>query len=362
MIKSILTGLLLSFCSLVLAQEQQENKASVAGKIIGVTLPTDSVFFSGGQIDAKYFTGKVLAAELKEGAYQLTKDFAEPVMYRMVLLSDRNQLIWRAGRYFLDNSTSNIISDLNNNECVTVEGITAREYQKEFIPFIFKNKPDYNCNTREMEKLEESKDLRFDTLLYSYVKTHPSSYVALWQLTNRFTRFGHSMIRELTLNSFSNELKSKQIWATLKDDFKNILIREHQPFPAIKVKNTAYVEQRLTIPKAKFTLIDFWFSRCKPCLEAYPDLKRLFDQYAGKGFNIISISTDKTKDTTNWEKRIKDYELNWVHYLDENGTESNGLLIRNFPTTFLLDSKGRIVKRDLAIQDLEDFLKEQLEK
>ncbi|WP_316804283.1 TlpA disulfide reductase family protein [Pedobacter nototheniae] len=357
-----LTGLLVLVCGVISAQENPKNEELITGQMVGFTQPSDSVFFFGGQLASKYFKGNTLAAEVKEGNYRLRKHFNEPMMYRMVLLSDRNQLIWRAGRYFIDRSTTNIRTDLSNNDQVTINGMVNTEYEHEFIPFIFAKKTGSKYTSDEVEKFEGSKETGFDSLLHTYVQLHPSSYVALWELVNRFMRFGHSITRQEILNLFSKEIKSGYIWNTLNDDFKNILIKEQKVFPSIKVQNTEYTTQSLIIPKAKFTLVDFWFSRCKPCLESYPGLKKIFDKYREKGFNIVSISTDKSSEKALWEKRIKEYGLNWLHYLDENGEESKKLLIRNFPTTILLDSKGRVIKRDFDNLQLEKFLEKQLGK
>lgn len=64
----------------------------------------------------------------------------------------------------------------------------------------------------------------------------------------------------------------------------------------------------------KYTLIDFWYSSCSPCIGQFPDLKNLYVKNAEKGFNIIGISTDGRKYKNDWLLAIKKYGLDWTHY------------------------------------------------
>ena len=45
--------------------------------------------------------------------------------------------------------------------------------------------------------------------------------------------------------------------------------------------------------KGKYVLIDFWASWCGPCRHEMPNVKAAYEKYASKGFEVISISTDR---------------------------------------------------------------------
>jgi hypothetical protein len=49
-----------------------------------------------------------------------------------------------------------------------------------------------------------------------------------------------------------------------------------------------------------------------------------------------------------------------VHYLDENGVETAKQNITAFPTTFLIDDKGEVLKYNISSQELKIFLNESL--
>ena len=110
----------------------------------------------------------------------------------------------------------------------------------------------------------------------------------------------------------------------------------------------------------KYTLIDFLFSYCAPCLEEIPKYKEVYSKYKNKGFEIIAISSDWTQDISNWQKTIDKNDLVWQNFHDKNKKETKKYNINSFPTTFLLDFKGKIIKKNPSLKDLEAFLEDNL--
>ena len=47
------------------------------------------------------------------------------------------------------------------------------------------------------------------------------------------------------------------------------------------------------VSKNKYTLIDFWASWCAPCRKELPNVKRCYEKYKNKGFEILGVSLDK---------------------------------------------------------------------
>ena len=102
-----------------------------------------------------------------------------------------------------------------------------------------------------------------------------------------------------------------------------------------------------TPPGAKYTLIDFWYARCTACLEEFPRLRELFERYQAKGFAIRGISIDKSADVSLWKSTIRKRMLVWPQYLDAGGKLTlKQLSIGSFPSNFLLDERGVILKKN----------------
>ena len=156
---------------------------------------------------------------------------------------------------------------------------------------------------------------------------------------------------------FSPEIKNGKTWKLLNEDFKNAKLKENEEFPDVALKTYTLEPARLSLQNAKYTLIDYWFCRCRPCLDTIPELKKLYNEYKEKRFNIISISVDETANVPLWQKRVKEHGLVWPQYLEENNFRVNELGIRSFPTFILLDSAGKVIWRDFDLHDLDAFLK-----
>jgi thiol-disulfide isomerase/thioredoxin len=141
---------------------------------------------------------------------------------------------------------------------------------------------------------------------------------------------------------------------------QQVLIKQGAPFPAFGVQGVAQNTLPLPLPTTQYTLVDFWFSHCRPCLESFPALKDLYATYQAKGFEIVSISTDPTEDIPLWHKRLTTYALPWPQYLDENAVAATKLKVHIYPATFLLDQAGNVLLRDVTPEELAKFLASKL--
>ena len=109
----------------------------------------------------------------------------------------------------------------------------------------------------------------------------------------------------------------------------------------------------------KVTLIDFWASWCAPCRTANPKLVALYNEFKGKGFNIISVSLDD--DAVKWKEAIAKDKITWTQVSNLKQMEENPIAmqygIELIPTTFLLDAKGKIVGIDLPHEEIKVKIK-----
>jgi thiol-disulfide isomerase/thioredoxin len=339
----------------VFAQGNDRMATYIKGEIFEKPSINDSIIFNSGIIPPRYFEKPRLSASIINNHFIIKNDLSYPQMFRSVFTSDKNIRAWRNGKFFLEPSTNTVTTNYLFENCNVVNGVAGSEYINVFIPFFLKSEP-YNCKSETLNNLGQSGSTEYDSTLFKYVKRYPDSYVALWALIERFTFFGQSEVRQETLNMFSNKIKREPLWNIIENDFEKSPIKENEKFPNIQLQTYEFKKTNLELPIAKYILVDYWFSRCKPCLEELPALKSLYAKYKSKGFEIVSISTDQTKDLAIWQKRIKEFELNWPQYLDENGSEAIRLSVNIFPTTFLLNQKGEVIMKNISAQNLEIFL------
>ena len=113
--------------------------------------------------------------------------------------------------------------------------------------------------------------------------------------------------------------------------------------------------------KGKYLFLDFWASWCEPCREENPKLAKLYEKYANKGIEFVGISIDMDK--RNWEKAIIKDKLPWIQACDLKGSQSvifNDFGLYDIPANFLIDQEGKIVARNVTVEELKKILKEKL--
>jgi thiol-disulfide isomerase/thioredoxin len=95
----------------------------------------------------------------------------------------------------------------------------------------------------------------------------------------------------------------------------------------------------------QFTLLDFWFVGCVPCMLQHKELKLNMHKLIRNHIHIIGISTDKEKEMDSWNNYLSKHGYNWDNYLQSGAkTLSDYLSINAFPEYILLNQKGEIVK------------------
>lgn len=86
-------------------------------------------------------------------------------------------------------------------------------------------------------------------------------------------------------------------------------------------------------------LIDFWASWCGPCRKEIPNVKRQYELYKDKGFEVVSISIDKNPEA--WKKALNEEQLPWPNF---RSTEVADLFhVKAIPAMFLVDANGTII-------------------
>jgi thiol-disulfide isomerase/thioredoxin len=192
----------------------------------------------------------------------------------------------------------------------------------------------------------------------AYVRAHPDSYVALWDLIGQLSA-GYKPVLDSTYEGLSVVLKGSYPGMVLRERLRSLAqTRQGRIFPAAVLADERGHEVRFSgaMVHARYTLVDFWFSHCNPCIRRFRDLKAVYMKYGGRDLEIVAISTDGQKDLGEWRAVIQREGFDWKQYLDKGGSFAHQLSIIGYPTNFLLDEKGVIVKRDIMPAELEKML------
>ena len=144
-------------------------------------------------------------------------------------------------------------------------------------------------------------------------------------------------------NKFSQNEKLKGILA-----FKDLKISD------LVLANKDSVSATIKFDTTQYTLIDFWFSACPPCLRDHKVLKKKYQQLRDKSVQIVGISNDQ--DFQKWKHTIDIHQHPWVNYIETDSTSKIFRFASSFPSYYVLDRQGNIVKYSTRIEEILYFL------
>jgi thiol-disulfide isomerase/thioredoxin len=109
--------------------------------------------------------------------------------------------------------------------------------------------------------------------------------------------------------------------------------------------------------------VDFWASWCAPCRQENPNIVAAYHKFHEKGFNIISVSLDKSDAEDQWIAAIKEDQMDWNHisrlayWNDPIARQYN---VTAIPASFLLDENGIIIDKNVRGKKLQERLSQLL--
>lgn len=146
------------------------------------------------------------------------------------------------------------------------------------------------------------------------------------------------------------------------DDRDSALVigAEVESFEAKNIEGKRYDVNDI-LAENQYVLVEFWASWCGPCRAEIPHMKSVYDAYSNKGFEIVSFSLDHIRE--NWADASMEEVIPWIDLSDLMAFDSPVIKaygITAVPANYLLDSKGRIVAKNLRQKELDDKLSELL--
>ncbi len=115
----------------------------------------------------------------------------------------------------------------------------------------------------------------------------------------------------------------------------------------------------------KALLLNFWFRGCEPCRLEFPHLQKAYDELAGAGLEILAVDHGDSR------AAIGEFVSGKYHFPigvgrgddDSANPIFEAYRVSVFPTSYLIDSEGRVVWRGVGFgPDLKDELSEALAK
>ncbi len=127
-------------------------------------------------------------------------------------------------------------------------------------------------------------------------------------------------------------------------------------------KTTTGAPLELSQYRGKVVLIHYWSTWCEPCVADMAKIKELFARHGRSGFAPIGVNLDNDKKAL--DNYLAENRLPWPQLYEPgslDGRLANELGILTLPTMILVDRKGKVVNRNLNINELEAELKKYLQ-
>ncbi len=121
--------------------------------------------------------------------------------------------------------------------------------------------------------------------------------------------------------------------------------------------------QRLALHdvEAEYLLVYFWESDCGHCQRETPILKKTYEAYKQYGIEVFALNVES--DAEKWKKAVERYETTWININDpfnRSGFREN-YDVYAIPMIFLLDKDKKIIAKKISADQLDGFMKFQLE-
>jgi len=91
----------------------------------------------------------------------------------------------------------------------------------------------------------------------------------------------------------------------------------------------------------KLLVLNFWATWCPPCIQDTPSLCNFAQQFADKGVVVLGLSVDK--DMNAYRAFLQKYRPAFLTARDFKVHEEYGTYM--YPETYIIDSKGKVVKK-----------------
>jgi len=118
--------------------------------------------------------------------------------------------------------------------------------------------------------------------------------------------------------------------------------RTSKPAPDFDLKDIHGQSVNLAQFKGKPVLLNFWATWCGPCREELPSMQRMHEaSKKNGGFHIIAISIDRfnMKKVSRYAENLN---LTFPVLVDPDRKIRNAYFIRGLPTSYLIDSEGKL--------------------
>ena len=333
------------------------------------TIPADSVVLTGnGKFSFKFNTSEPCFYQLRLSENKIIVLFPEPGQH-IRLTADASNLI----------------------PSVTVEGSHATEQVTKLVKRLNETKIKLDSITRaynmaEADTVRIQLDKAYQDILeahrkfsIAFILTHYNSLASLYALYQQYlpgsyifykgTDMQFFRIVSDSLNKYYPNSKHVKALIAYTDNmigkYKSQTILQRAQDTEASLPDVALPDMKgdtvdLKSLKGKVVLLSFWATYCETCVQQNLELKKIYNQFKNKGFEVMQVSFDNNEET--WKQAIRYDELPWINVIDimyPNSVVAGNYNITGIPANYLIGRDNvSIIGKNLTPAQLKDKLQD----
>ncbi len=109
---------------------------------------------------------------------------------------------------------------------------------------------------------------------------------------------------------------------------------------------------KLSDYRGKKVILNFWATWCPPCRAEMPHMQNFYEQNKDNGIEIVAVNLTKMdKGRMEMDKFVKEYGLTFDIPLDEEGDIGMQYQAFTIPTSYIIDTNGKIASKVVGPMD-----------
>jgi peroxiredoxin len=126
---------------------------------------------------------------------------------------------------------------------------------------------------------------------------------------------------------------------------------EKSGVPDFELKTLAGETVKMSQFKGKVLIINFWASWCNPCVQEFPSMLKLVEQFKGD-LVVLAVSEDEEQvDIESFSKAFKLPQANFHVVWDKDKAIMGKYGVEKIPESFLVGKDGKLIRKVLGIED-----------
>lgn len=182
----------------------------------------------------------------------------------------------------------------------------VQDYGKELAEYDIKRLAYEELNEKRLQVLDYIEDKK------------ALAYAKLFLVAERIGELKLS-VAEPSYNDYLNNFSEFTEYTDFINYFYNEIKSVSPGEPAIpfSLVDQNGVTHTLEEYKGKYVLLDFWAGWCQPCLDEFPTMREIYNDFSRENFEILGISTEIDRDV--WEADISKFKNPWPQLYGGNG-------------------------------------------